>query len=171
MKNDDELKNSINNIFDDAWKTAPRIGGLNDLGEHIARAIKEISAENIGNYQNLIVGKISIFDENDDQETGKGALELQIITASISPIHDMLENYKPKLGIDEFVAVMTDNNEGQLTLIAFANGCRLTTLTTNNDDEIGVSDYDHTKKMFANAGASTNRLMRIYDRLIEIASQ
>ena len=171
MKNDDELKNSIDNIFNDAWKTAPRIGGLNDLGEHIARAIKEVSAEHIGNYQNLIVGRISIFDENDDQETGKGALELQIITASISPIHDMLENYKPKLEIDEFIAVMTDNNEGQLTLIAFANGCNLTTLTTNGDDEIGVSDYDHTKKMFNEAGAKTCRLMRIYDRLIEIASQ
>ena len=171
MKNDDELKNSINNIFDDAWKTAPRIGGLNDLGEHIARAIKEISAENRGNYQNLIVGRITLFDENDDQETGKGALELQIITASITPIHEMIENYAPRLKIDEFVAVMTDNNEGQLTLIAFANGCNLTTLTTNDDDEIGVSDYDHTKKMFIEAGDQTSRLMRIYDRLIEIAKQ
>ena len=171
MENDDELQNSIDNIFNDAWKTAPRISGLNDLGEHIARAIKEVSAEHIGNYQNLIVGRITLFDENDDQETGKGALELQIITASITPIHEMIENYAPRLKIDEFVAVMTDNKEGQLTLIAFANGCRLTTLTNNGDDEIGVSDYDHTKKMFDKAGAETCKLMRIYDRLIEIASQ
>jgi len=170
MKDDNEMKKHIDSIFDDAWKSAPRIGGLNDLGEHIARAIKEVSAEHIGNYQNLIVGRITLFDENDDQETGKGALELQIVTASISPIHEMLEHYKPKLKIDEFIAVMT-NGEGQLTLIAFANGCNLTTLTTNDDDEIGVSDYEHTKKMFANAGAETCRLMRIYDRLIEIATQ
>lgn len=171
MNNDDQLKKDIDSVFNDAWKGAPKISGLNDLGEHIARAIKQISAENRGNYQNLIVGRITLFDENDDQETGKGALELQIITASITPIHEMIENYTPRLKIDEFVAVMTDNDEGQLTLIAFANGCNLTTLTTNDDDEIGVSDYDHTKKMFIKAGDQTSRLMRIYDRLIEIAKQ
>ena len=171
MRDDDQLKKDIESVFDDAWKEAPKVGNLNDLGEHIARAIKQASANNIGNYQTLIVGKITLFDENDEVETGKGALELQIITASITPIHNMIENYSPNLKIDEFVAVMTDNNEGQLTLIAFANGCNLTTLTTNDDDEIGISDYDHTKKMFTEAGDQMSVLMRIYDRLIEIAKQ
>jgi len=170
MNNDDQLKKDINNIFEEAWQEAPRIGGLNDLGEHIARAIKQVSAENRSNYQNLIAGKITIFDETDEQETNKGALELQIMIASSSPIHEMLENYKPKLKENEFIAVMTDNDHGQLTLIAFANGCNLTTLTTDDDEIIGVSDYEHTKKMFTEAG-DTETLLRIFDRLIEIAQQ
>jgi len=170
MNNDEQLKKDIDNIFNEAWNEAPRIGGLNDLGEHIARAIKQVSADNRSNYQNLIAGKITLFDETDDQESSKGALELQIITASSSPIHEMLEHYKPKLKENEFIAVMTDNNNGQLTLIAFANGCNLTTLTTDDDDEIGVSDYEHTAKMFREAG-DTETLLRIFDRLIEIAKQ
>lgn len=170
MDNDDQLRKDIENVFTEAWQKAPKIGGLNDLGEHIARAIKDITHKNRGNYQNLIRGAITIFDETDEQEANKGALELEIMTASSSPINKMLEHYKPKLRANEFIAVMTDNDHGQLTLIAFANGCKLTTLTTDDDDIIGVSDYEHTEKMFRESG-DTETLLRIFDRLIEIATK
>jgi len=172
MNNEEHIEKEIESIFDDAWKEAPTIAGLNDLGEHIAKAIKDVSDHTKSNYQNLIKGKISIFEDADnDQERGKGALELQIITSSSSPIHEMLEDYSPTLEEDQFLAVMTQNSEGQLTLIAFANGVNLTTLTSEDDEEIGVSDYDHTIKMFKDAGAESAPLVRIFDRLIEIAQR
>jgi len=174
--NEDEknIQEEIESVFNDAWKEAPTIGGLSDLGEHIARSILEISDKTETADQNIFLGEIIFLEQDTEDGTrGKGTLGIHLMTASKCPVNDLLKNYTPNIKDEEFIAVMSDNGEAQLTFIAFGNGTNITTLLDRNDDEIGITGLEQTRQMLKNSNESliSNKLSEILDRVIEIASK
>lgn len=172
-ENNDELEKEIEQLFCDAWENSPTISGLEDLGEHIAKSILSLSDKELTADQNVFLGEVQFIDEkSNDPRKGKGSLGLHLITASSCPVNELLKNYKPKIADESFIAVMTDNGQGQLTFISFGNGTTITTLLERGDDEVAVTDEQHTREMLAKyPDLNTDKLAELLDRVIEIAKQ
>lgn len=176
MNNDEHIANEIENIFNDAWANAPKIGDIGDLMKYLTESVNKSLDEIDALSYNLMIGKLTTVEGTDENPT-KGALEIKILTTSDIPLNELLQDFTPKIDELGFIAVSNRNDFGSMTLIAFGNGHSYATCTENKGEPFAMQTYAETMEMFKRYEnhkqiADQNKQMTdLFKRLHEIAAQ